>query len=116
MKNFICLVIAFTSLSAFSAVTCVTKIRTDSGSKVLSKKIVTGTYGSASGISADATKLYSKDGHTILAATRELSKGTEIMIAKAIPAKNSGSVYAVKSFGLESVRLTDNIITVSCSN
>ncbi len=116
MKTLFVAMLVCVSVSASAAVTCVTKKRTDTGSKVLSTKVVTGTYGSDAGISSDATKLYSEKGHTFLAATRDTRDGLEIVVTKAIPGKFEGSVYVVKSFGLENVRVYDNFITVTCSN
>lgn len=115
MKLMLFTLIALSSFSAFSSVTCVTKMRSETGSKILSTKMVTATYNSESGITAELTKLTENRGHKFFAATRETREGTEIMVIKTIPATGAGAVYVMKSFGVDQVRVYDNFVTVKCS-
>ena len=115
MKTLICVIFSVFSFSVLATVTCTTGLRTESGLATISKKVVTGTYFSASGLTSDLTKLYEARGRKYFAATRETRDGTEILIAYTMPASHPSTVHVIKTMALDAIRLTDGPVLVSCS-
>lgn len=105
------------SFSAFANVTCVVS-KGSLGTRTILKRVVLTREGMVSrGFAPGATPLYEERGHKYFAAYKmEPGKGTDIMIAKTIPAALSGLVYVAKAMGYGEVDFSDNTNWVKCTD